>query len=105
MVYDFSKIIQDLDEKNVANPFEDDAKNEIWSVQQACISAILLPTPGGKDSGEFKFTCFELASKMKACDATVVDLTVDEAKKIKDAVGRCFGSVVVGFIWKILDGE
>ncbi len=107
MIYDLSKIVADLDKKNIDNPYllPSDEARKIWDVKTACISAILMPIPGGKETGDAKFLAYQLAAKMSACDASVVDLTVDETKTIKDAVGRCYGAVVIGFIWKILNGE
>lgn len=107
MIYDLSKIVVDLNNNNIENPYllPEDEKRKIWDVKTACISAVLMPTPGSNESGDAKFKAYQLASKTTDCDAAAVDLNVDEAKMLKDAVGRCFGAVVVGFIWKILDGE
>ncbi len=107
MRYNLSTIIIDLKNENIENPYllPDDEERKIWDVKTACISAILMPTPGGKESGDDKFKAYQLAAKVTACDASVVDLSVNEAKMLKDATGRCYGAIVVGFIWKILDGE
>ena len=107
MIYDLSRIIIDLKNKNIENPYllQDDEERKIWDVKTACISAILMPTPGGKESGDEKFKAYQLAAKITDCAAAVVDLGVDEAKRLKDAVGRCYGAVVIGFIWKILNGK
>ncbi len=107
MIYDLSKIVVDLENNNIENPYllQDDEKRKIWDVKTACVSAILMPIPGGKESGDAKFKAYQLASKITDCDASVIDIGVDETKILKDAVGRCYGAVVVGFIWKILDGK
>ena len=107
MLFDFSKVIVNLDGVNIENPCleETDEKRKLWTVHQACISAVLMPTPKKQETGDVKFKAYELATKIKACDPSVVDLSVDELKIVKDAVGRPYGAVVVGFIWKILNGE
>lgn len=106
MVYDFSKVLQDFNNKNIFNPYlvETDEKRETWTIFDACISAVLLPTSGKQQTGDEKFKAFILAMKIKNCDPTVVDLTVDEAKDVQDAVGLCYGAVIVGVIWKLLNG-
>ncbi len=107
MTYDFNLQIVDLNKKIINNPFlgQGDDLDASWLVIEACVSAILLPPQKKVETGEEKFENYNLACKMKACPETNVDLTVDEAAKVKKAVGRCYGSAVVGFIWKILDGE
>lgn len=57
-----------------------------------------------KDSGEQKFDDWELARNIKASDGEM-EVTAEEASRLKQLIGQYYGPEVVGPAWGLLDGN
>ena len=68
----------------------------------AMVDALLAPSCDKGASGTDKMRRFLLAERIHKA-AGLVDLTVDEAKEIKNCVGIVFAAVVVGPVYRALD--
>ena len=71
------------------------------SVGSIAIEALTLNDPQDKISGEEKMKRWKLACKIHGSDQG--DITIDEAKIIKDLVGKYYGPIVVGQVWEALE--
>jgi len=69
------------------------------TIRMAFVNALLAPVQ--KDTGMDKMKKGELARKIYQNDA--VELTVDEAKIIKDRIGEIYPPLVVLQLWGLLD--
>lgn len=56
-----------------------------------------------KESGDKKLKDYQLAVKIH--DAKEVELTAEEAARIKERIAMFFGTMVVGQAWPLLDGK
>lgn len=54
-------------------------------------------------SGEEKFKRYRLATKLEDAGALPADITVEEAKMIKELVGETYNALVVGQIYDIIE--
>lgn len=68
------------------------------TVKMAIVNAILSAVE--KESGVDKVKKYELAKKVYSSDE--IDLDENEIKLIKERVGECFTSIVVGQIFELL---
>lgn len=102
MKIDTAKLITDFDGK----PLEIGKDKKRLAVREVLKQA-LLETVMESDqkplSGQAKFDNYKLAEKI--CLNDVVDFSVEELAMLKKLVGNMFIPVVVGAVWKILDGE
>lgn len=72
------------------------------SVGDAIINSLMTMLKGEENmDGKAKFELFALASKLHGKEE--VDLSLDEAAKIKDRVGRIYTPLIVGRLWNVLD--
>lgn len=72
------------------------------TLRMAMVNSILSPVE--KESGMDKVKKFNLAERIHdAVDN--VDLTVEEISLIKERVGVVFPSLIVGQVWKLLEGK
>ena len=82
--------------KNVVNNEAQDA-----TIREACVNALM--SPNEKDSGAKKVEKYDLALRIYKNDE--VELSVEEAATIKECVGKLFAPIVVGQLFKVLDGK
>lgn len=75
-------------------------KKDVLTLKDTAIEALLASSP--EQTGENKFKSYKLAQKVS--QGGDVELTVEEVSQIKEAVGKCWGTNVVGPAWAILDG-
>jgi hypothetical protein len=95
-----NKEITDIDGKILELRNEDGSKSTI-SMKEALQRAILNAEMDKKD-GKTKFEAYQLAMKLNTDDP---DLTVDELKNLKDAVGKIYGPVIVGFVYNEIEAS
>jgi hypothetical protein len=62
-----------------------------------------LLVPVENEAGVKKAEKYDLAMRVHKTDE--VELSVEEAAIIKDCVGKCFAPIVVGQLFKLLDGK
>jgi len=70
-------------------------------VRDALVNSLMAPNE--KDSGAKKLEKYDLAMRIYKQDE--VDLTAEEAATIKECVGKLFAPIIVGQIFKLLDGN
>ena len=83
-------------------------KKKVDSVlNNICTDALLtsVPTPQNApvETGRDKFKKFNLAKKIH--NGGEVELTAEEVSLIKDQVGLCYNSLMVGLAWDLLEGS
>lgn len=72
-------------------------------LKQVCTIALTGNLPGDdRVGGEEKFNRYKLA--MKIHDGGEVELTPEEAAKIKHVIGLAYGPVIVGRAFEVLNG-
>ena len=85
------------------NPVHDET-GEAVVLRALCINALMAVMEEDKNqSGEEKLKADELARRLYNED--MPDLTPEELAKLKERVGKMYGAVVVGPIYRILNGE
>jgi hypothetical protein len=92
------KLVTDINGKPLELPNEDGVKSTL-SLKETLQRAILNAEMDKKD-GKAKFEAYQLAMKLNTADP---DLTVDELKSLKDAVGKIYGAVFVGFVYNEIE--
>jgi len=77
-------------------------ENEEVTFASICIGAVL--AKGEQETGTMKFSNYQLAEKLAAAKVDEdIELTIEEAKVIKDKVGTHYTAVLVGPIYKLLE--
>ncbi len=98
MKIDVTQTLNGLDGKPLKN--EDGTDATVRSICIAGLMAVLDEDRG--QSGEDKLKTWTLAKRLQDEDAP--DLAVEDLAKLKERVGKCFGPVVVGPVFLVLDG-
>lgn len=75
---------------------------ETFCLKDAAIEALLIPEDG--QTGEEKAKRYLMATRIYA-NPENVDLTIEEIAKIKQVIGKCYGALVVGQAWEMLEGK
>lgn len=100
MKIDVTKTLTNLDGAVMKDMVDGEAVDA--TLRMAMVNAILSPVE--KESGMDKVKKFNLAERIHdAVDD--VDLTVEEVSLIKERVGVVFSSLIVGQVWKLLEGK
>lgn len=96
MLVNVNKVLTQYDGKSIM-----DGDKEA-TVREAIINAVLVPEQG--DNGVAKMKKDELARKVyNAKDE--VELTLDEVVLVKERVGEAFAPIIVGQVWRLLEGQ
>ena len=105
------KILKDFDDKPIIkSPEVKDSEGKViekevlFSVKEACMTALVNWQPSEKVAGDEKFRRFELAVKVKAAK-TEIDVSVEEIALVKQLIGDLFSPIVVGQAWNALEGK
>lgn len=72
------------------------------TVRDAIVNAVLAPTQG--DNGVMKMKKDELARKVYNAKEEV-ELTAEEVVIVKERVGEAFAPIIVGQVWRLLEGK
>jgi hypothetical protein len=72
------------------------------TVRDAVVNAVLVAVPGDKPIQKFQKD--ELARKIYNVKEEV-ELTAEEVVMVKERVGECFAPIVVGQVWRLLEGK
>ena len=75
---------------------------EPFCLRDVAVEALLAPEEN--QTGEEKAKRYVMATRLYA-NPEGVDFTVEEIAKIKQAIGKGYGALVVGQSWGILEGE
>ena len=99
MKINVSEVLTTIDKK----PLKVDGAD--MTLKDACIRALfaLSNEDMKRQSGQEKMDRYTLGLKINK--GGEVDLTVDEAAKVKGLIGETFGPVVVGPAWLLLEGK
>jgi len=83
-------------------PIKDVVKGEAVdaTVRQAIVNALM--SPAEKDTGLEKVKKYDLAMRVYKEDE--VEFSAEEAAMVKEVVGKLFAPIVVGQLFKLLDG-
>lgn len=79
-----------------------DEKNNPVTIGDIISQALLASFPDDNEKGEEKYKKFKLAVKVNSSDLPI-DITLEEAVKIKEIVGKGFSPLIVGQVWEILE--
>lgn len=106
MKIDVTKPIKDLKGNVVKHQVDEDVHD--MTFLHVAQHALLVSIEGdGKLSGEDKLKRFRLATKLQeateAPNVGVADLSVDEAAKLKDLIGKVWSPLIVGRAWDIIE--
>lgn len=72
------------------------------TLSDVCVNALETPLDTDKQmSGQEKFKLDQIARKIY--NGKNIDLTVEEISTIKERVGKAYGPMIVGQVWKLLD--
>lgn len=95
---DLNAVITDINGQPIVD------KDKTTTVKDMIITGLLAVLPDEQNlGGEEKFKRFTLATKINDAKDGIVDLTPEEIVTIKHLVGRVFGSLAVGQIYKLLN--
>lgn len=72
------------------------------SLKFVALEAILAEGPDSKMTGEMRYKNWSLGKKLQR--GGNVDLSIDEVKTIKDAIGRHWMAPVLGPAWDAIEG-
>jgi hypothetical protein len=73
------------------------------TLRSVATAALMLPYQDEQSvGGEEKFTRYKLALRINASES--VELTPEEAAKVKQLIGKAFGPAVVGPAYELLNG-
>lgn len=75
---------------------------ESFLLKDACVNA-LLANDDEKIEGTEKMKRYLLASKIQ--QANELDLKSEEIVKLKEAVGKAYGALIVGQVYQLLEGK
>jgi len=97
---DVTQKVLDLEGAPIKDPPKEPGgpKTEM-TIRSACIQALM--NADAKATGDEKFKAFMLAQRIHEEDNPHFD--VKEITTIKNAVGKLFVPVVIGYVWNILD--
>ena len=83
----------------IVNMVDGEAKDA--TIREAFVNALMIPVE--TDAGIKKVEKYDLAMRIYNTDE--VELSVEEAATIKEVVGKAFAPIVVGQLFKLLDGK
>lgn len=102
MKIDMSQQLRGLDGKPVS--IKDGGENVPMKLSNVCVNALLTPLEEDKkQSGEDKFKNYQLSQKIY--EKGEVELEAQDIAKVKERVGKCFGPLVSGQAWDMLEGK
>lgn len=96
MKVDVSTVLNGLDGKPLLNG------EQPLTLRDVATSALLATYPDEAQEGEEKFKRFQLAVRINADSS--VDMTPEQAAKLKVLIGKGFGPLVVGPAYTLLNG-
>ena len=99
MVIDFTQKLTNIVTKKV---FVNDDKTDLTLMNVAC-NALFANIEEEKIDGQEKLKRYELASKI--IKNPKLDLMAEEIVKIKELTAKVYGTMVVGIVYKILEGK
>lgn len=74
------------------------------TARKICMDALTVTVPGEEVAGLEKFERGILALKLRD-EPSPVEITIDDAKRIKDLVGKLYGPIVVMQLFALLEGK
>lgn len=99
MKYTLATQLRNLDGTPIKTPAPESEVVTFKSIATRCLLA-----PSEKATGEDKYACFKLAVKIEtASESGDVDLTAEEAARIRKLVGENMPPIIVGRMYELLD--
>lgn len=71
------------------------------TLKTVCINALLANIPNERIEGKEKLERYEFALKLK--NGGTIEITVEQAAKLKDLVGKVYNTVISGQTWQMLE--
>ena len=97
MKIDLTRAMVDLNDKVLPK-----GDGESWTMLSVLCHAVTSPQEGYKPDEKQKFADYEFALKLReAGDST--ELSIDEAKHLKECVHRTFSTIIFGQIYSIFE--
>lgn len=107
MKLDVTQVLKNLDDVSMIEKYVDskgDQQERDLTLKNALTNAVLANTPQAKnDDGKAKYKKFELAGKINASDEPA--FISEELSELKRLVGECYGVVIVGRIWDLIESK
>ena len=100
MRIDFGKVLTDFEGQPIKESPRPDSKEV--TLKTVCINALLGNGPDEKIDGTEKLRRYQLANKIH-CGTQ--EISIEEAKTIKELVGKAYNTIVVGQVFEILEGK
>lgn len=100
MKLDVTIVLKNIKGDNLLEPNEKGEAEEV-TLRTVLVNALMVPVE--KDSGVQKAEKYGLAIDIQKNDE--IDITVEQAATLKEAVGKPYGPVVVGPVFAILDSK
>lgn len=94
---DFTVELRDLDSK----PITTEGSSSALTLGGVSSSALMQSYRDETPDGEEKVKRWRLA--LQIYTNKDVELTVEDIKRIKDCVAKCFGPLIVGQVWQAID--
>lgn len=73
------------------------------TIRNVLMTALLATSAADEPDGEEKFKRYQLAQRIQSLES--IELTAEEAAKLKRLVGIGYGVVVIGQIYPLLNGD
>lgn len=100
MRIDFSRVLVDFEGKPIKESNAEDSKNV--DLRRICINALMVNDDRDKIEGTEKLKRYQLAQKI--LNGTN-DVSAEEISKLKELIGKYFGTIIVGQAFEILEKE
>ena len=95
--------LKNFETEEAINFVEEGKSGVPFTVRKAFCQALLFQDPKVPENGEAMLDKYNLATRIKNEDE--VELSLNEAKKIKDALPKVYGVNIIGQIFPLLDGK
>lgn len=94
----FTTVLKEVDGKT---PLTDAETKESVTLRTISVNSLMAEMQDERRSGTQKAEAYELSMRIMAAD--IAEVTVSEVATIKDRIGKCFGALVVGQCWPLLE--
>jgi len=110
MKIDFNKTLKNFKEEAMKEKVEEEkngkkilVEKEI-TIKSICVNSLMVNDPKERINGEEKLKRYDLATKIFKSEGEL-ELSAEEVVLIKKLVGDNMSTLVVGFVFRILEGE
>lgn len=101
-------VLKDIESEEDITYTGKDGTEKSFTASLVCIRALMQLFKGEEElSGEVKLSRYNLATRIKSCEKRdiPVHLVTEEIVEIKKVVSKAFGTLIVGQVFPILEGD